>query len=99
MEYLPDRPTIAADEAEQVIDIVPTDDSTSGDIDEFARLHESLRRKHLAFFEAKARDLLEGMDVWSWKRQTERLVPDSCAFATERSSRTGTSLVRVAGTV
>jgi hypothetical protein len=81
-----------------VIDIAPLDDPTGDDADEFMRMHDSVRQKHSAYFEEKARDLLAGRDV-SCRRPTERPAPDSCASETARCSRTGTRLATVAGTV
>ena len=46
-----------------VIEVAPLHDAAGEDIDEFVRMHDSVRQKHSAYFEEKARDLLAGRDV------------------------------------
>jgi hypothetical protein len=59
--YLPVERDASAERL--VIDIAPLDDPTGDDADEFMRMHDSVRQKHSAYFEEKARDLLAGRDV------------------------------------
>jgi hypothetical protein len=62
--YLPIEPDASAGGVERlVIEVAPLHDAAGEDIDEFVRMHDSVRQKHSAYFEEKARDLLAGRDV------------------------------------
>ena len=95
-ERLEPEPLAAGAEV-TVIDATPPDEPADEGVDEYARRHDSVRQKHSAYFEEKAKDLRAGRD--SVIETTEGTIRARFVrFGTAQSSRTGTRRATAPGT-